>query len=345
MFGAWIPQCPALARKPLHRGGSAQNQRPSRPIPRQGCLSARTSHHTLAPTISLIRGRGIGMTLNDGEGRPLEDDATARVSRRTFFRWSSGWAIGAGPLGASIGLAACGGGDSSPEPSSSLPPSAPAPGPTILENPATASISIQARQVQWVVGKTPANANAWVYVADGSAPASGVLGNSLGPFFNVRRDSACTVTWTNTIGASPLVPARLADPPINVPLDLGMCGRVVNQSPVGLAAHLHGARVQADADGWPLTPVGFAGNPYGFPQSRQDFYPNAQRGTMLWYHDHGMDRVGRHVHAGLCGPYCIRDAADDAILALIGGRSQELLFVMTDRILNADQTTIDYDAG
>jgi FtsP/CotA-like multicopper oxidase with cupredoxin domain len=283
------------------------------------------------------------MKLDDRQGRPLENDAMASVSRRTFLRWSSSCAVGVGPLGASIGLAACGGGDSSSDPASA--PAAPAPGPTILENPATASISIQARQVQWVVGKSPADANAWVYVADATVPASGVLGNPLGPFFNVRRDSACTVTWTNTIGASTLFPARLADPPINVPLDLGMCGRVINQSPVGLSTHLHGARVQAGADGWPLTPVGFAGNPYGFPQSRQDLYPNAQRSAMLWYHDHGMDRVGRHVHAGLSGPYCIRDAADDAILALIGGRSQELLFAIADRILTADQTAIDYDAG
>ena len=66
---------------------------------------------------------------------------------------------------------------------------------------------------------------------------------------------------------------------------------------------------------------------------------------MLWYHDHAMDRVGRHVYAGLAGAYCIRDSADDALLALIGGRSQELLCVIQDRLLGADQTRLDYDAG
>ena len=74
------------------------------------------------------------------------------------------------------------------------------------------------------------------------------------------------------------------------------------------------------ADGWPLTPMGFANNPYGFAQPSGTPIRNAQRGTMLWYHDHAMDRVGRHVHAGLAGAYCIRDDADDAILALVGGR-------------------------
>ena len=161
----------------------------------------------------------------------------------------------------------------------------------------------------------------------------------------MRRDSACTVTWTNTIGASITEPARLASPPINVPLDLGQCGRVRTQAQVGLAVHLHGARVQSADDGWPLTPISFPNNAYGFPLSQQDFYPNAQRGSMLWYHDHAMDRVGRHVYAGLAGAYCIRDSADDALLALIGGRSQELLCVIQDRLLVADQTRLDYDAG
>ena len=262
------------------------------------------------------------------------------IRRRTFLGWSS-WAVGVVPGSAALSLVACGGSDSSPPP----PPSSLSNDPVVIDNPVNLSISIQARQVQWVAGKSPAQANAWVFVADATTPATGVLGNHLGPFINVRRNSALTVTWTNTIGASTQTPARLADPPINVPLDLGMCGRVVNQSPVGLSVHMHGARVQADADGWPLTPVGFANNPYGFPLSHQDLYPNAQRGAMLWYHDHGMDRVGRHVHAGLAGPYCIRDDADDAILALIGGRSQELLFVISDRVLTADQTGIDYDAG
>ena len=216
---------------------------------------------------------------------------------------------------------------------------------TVLENPAAMTMSIEARSVQWIVGKSPADANAWVYTANGVTPASGVLGNPLGPFFNVRRDSPCTVTWTNTIGASIREPTRLASPPINVPLDLGQCGRVRTQAPVGFAVHLHGARVQSGADGWPLTPISFAGNPYGFALSQQDFYPNAQRGTMLWYHDHAMDRVGRHVYAGLAGAYCIRDAADDAILALIGGRTQELLCVIQDRLLSADGTQLNYDGG
>jgi FtsP/CotA-like multicopper oxidase with cupredoxin domain len=281
------------------------------------------------------------MKVDDSRTSTTVAEARSGLRRRSFLGWGT-WAAGLVPGGAAWTLVACGGSDDGPPAmGATLPPS---PDPVVIENPATLSISIQARQVQWVAGKSPAQANAWVYVADGT-PATGVLGNQLGPYLNVRRNSPCAVTWSNTIPASSTVPARLSDPPINVPLDLGMCGRVIDQSPVGLTAHLHGARVQTTSDGWPLTPISFAGNPYGFPTSHQDSYPNAQRGAMLWYHDHGMDRVGRHVHAGLSGPYCIRDDADDAILNLIGGRAQELLFVISDRILSADQTRIDYDAG
>lgn len=280
---------------------------------------------------------------SEGADRPVVQ--RGGLTRRSFLEAFGGFGVGVLPGGAALTVVACGG--SSDTVTGAAPAGTPAPSVdvAVLENPTAMTMSIEARQVQWVIGKSPADANAWVYTASGVTPASGVLGNALGPFFNVRRDTPCTVTWTNTIGASIREPTRLASPPINVPLDLGQCGRVRTQSPVGLAVHLHGARVQAAADGWPLTPISFAGNPYGFALSQQDFYPNAQRGTLLWYHDHAMDRVGRHLYAGLAGAYCIRGGADDAILALIGGRSQELLCAVQDRLLSADETRLDYDAG
>jgi len=153
------------------------------------------------------------------------------------------------------------------------------------------------------------------------------------------------VTWTNQIPKSSSFPLLLADPPINTPPVSAICGLIQRQSPVGVTTHLHGARVAPNSDGWPLEPAGFDGNPYGFPTAREFTYPNAQRSTMLWYHDHAMDRTGRHVHAGLAGLYFIRDGADDALLSLIGGASQELPCVIQDRILNPDETTIDYASG
>ena len=283
--------------------------------------------------------------MSDSESERVEP-AAARpdgLTRRNFLGAFGGFGVGLLPGGAALTVVACGGASDTMIESS--PAAALGADVTVLENPTTVAMAIEERQVQWVVGKSPAEANAWVYTANGVTPTGGVLANALGPYVNVRRNAPCTVTWTNTIGRSIREPTRLASPPINVPLDLGQCGRVRNQAQVGFAVHLHGARVQAAADGWPLTPVSFDGNPYGFPLSQQDFYPNAQRGTMLWYHDHAMDRVGRHLYAGLAGPYCIRDAADDAILALIGGRTQELLLALADRLLSDDRTRLDYDTG
>ena len=279
------------------------------------------------------------------KGESGDDDAATRpagLTRRTFLGGFGGFGVGLLPGGAALSVVACGGASDTMMESSSTGGKTDV---AVLENPTSMAMAIEERRVQWVVGKSPAEANAWVYTASGVTPASGVLGNAIGPYFNVRRDAPCTVTWTNTIGRSIREPTRLASPPINVPLDLGQCGRVRTQAQVGFAVHLHGARVQPGADGWPLTPISFAGNPYGFPLSQQDLYPNAQRGTMLWYHDHAMDRVGRHLYAGLAGPYCIRDAADDALLALIGGRSRELLCAVQDRLLTDDDTRLDYDAG
>jgi hypothetical protein len=51
------------------------------------------------------------------------------------------------------------------------------------------------------------------------------------------------------------------------------------------------------------------------------------------------------VHAGLAGLYFIRDKADDDLVTLIGGATQEFPMVLQDRILKADKKTIDYPAG
>src|SRR4029079_9325309 len=95
--------------------------------------------------------------------------------------------------------------------------------------------------------------------------------------------------------------------------------------------------VAGASDGCPLTPAGFEGNPYGFPTAQEFTYPNAQRSTMLWYHDHAMDRTGRHVHSGLAGMYFVRDPHDDALLALAGGAERELPLVIQDRLLTDDE--------
>ena len=212
----------------------------------------------------------------------------------------------------------------------------------------SATLSIQARIVQLSKAAPPLTPNAWVYCADDLAPSS-VLSTYLGPTFEQRRGVPCRITFKNALAAQGnLLPV----PPGVNPLGASLCGNVRRQSDVGLAVHLHGARAQGftpdadtDHDGWPLTPLGIEKNPFGFPASQTHLYPNDQRASLLWYHDHGLDHTSTHVHAGLVGLYFIRDANDDAILDAVGGTAQELVYVIQDRILSSDGKHFDYDAG
>lgn len=258
------------------------------------------------------------------------------MDRRGFICWT---ARASGVLcwvGLAQSLASCGATSSG---------SVPGDEPAVLRAPASASISVQARRVQWVQDITPSSANAWVYVPDGTTSPTNVLPNHLGPTFEMRRGAPCSVNWTNAVSVAPSSTLLLSDPPIHPPAPGAICGNVALQSPVGLATHLHGARVDSGSDGWPLAPISFASNPYGFPTSRTFAYPNAQRATMLWYHDHAMDQTGPHVHAGLAGLYFIRDEHDDALMSMLGGPERELPLAIQDRVLTADQTGIDYSAG
>ena len=144
----------------------------------------------------------------------------------------------------------------------------------------------------------------------------------------------------------------LSTPPGVTPYSNQMCGQVTLQSDVGVAVHLHGGRVQGysstsgiASDGWPLQPMGWLSNPYGFAVEKNYYYPNDQRATMLWYHDHAMDNNSTHVYAGLAGLYIIRDQNDDAIIDAVGGSSSEIIYVIQDRIYNSTEQFFDYNAG
>lgn len=135
-------------------------------------------------------------------------------------------------------------------------------------------------------------------------------------------------------------------PPDN-PVDMNLnepFWRTMNPS-VGVVTHLHGGVVEAASDGWPLEPVSFPGNPYGFPVRRHYNYQNNQRATMLWFHDHAMDNTSPQIHAGLAGVYFIRDDSDDAIFSLIGGRKHEIPLVIQDRKYDCGFDRVNLWAG
>jgi spore coat protein A len=106
--------------------------------------------------------------------------------------------------------------------------------------------------------------------------------------------------------------------------------------PVPMVTHVHGAHTTEDSDGYaeawylPAGSYGLTGvawstgtfydyfmNKYGllWDAGTATFsYPNDQRATTLWYHDHtlGMTRV--NVYAGPAGFYLIRGGSDDMVL-------------------------------
>ncbi|PWB93997.1 multicopper oxidase family protein [Methylosinus sporium] len=216
------------------------------------------------------------------------------------------------------------------------------------------AISVEARSVKYTDSvAAPASPNAWCYIRQGSPQERAAsLENYLGPIVNVTRGRPLEVVWINRIGSMPAEKpgdARsLAMPPIDPPpMDLA---EDIDQYksmnyPVGVVAHLHGAKARPDSDGWPLSPASFEGNPYGMPAYRSYCYPNDQRAAMLWFHDHGMDNTAVQVHAGLAGLYFVRDNSDAELFHLIGDETQELPLVIQDRCLNADGAGVSYLKG
>lgn len=140
-----------------------------------------------------------------------------------------------------------------------------------------------------------------------------------GPTFDVRRNHPILVKWENKLPFKHLFP-----------VDTTVGGAEFNQPEVRTVVHLHGGRVQPDSDGFPeawftkdFKNVGptFLYETY--------YYPNCQRPTTLWYHDHALGITRLNVYAGLAGFYLIRDI-EEKKLNLPSGKF-EIPLVIQDR--------------
>jgi FtsP/CotA-like multicopper oxidase with cupredoxin domain len=130
--------------------------------------------------------------------------------------------------------------------------------------------------------------------------------------------------WANPIGMRDSRPPRNpADPYWNN--DYISNGRYVG--PVPIIPHLHGAEVTQESDGFPeawflpagATDVNYTtgtlydqfkmSSPLGHlwgPGTAVFQYPNTQRPTTLWYHDHSLGMTRLNVYAGPAGFYLLR---------------------------------------
>jgi spore coat protein A len=145
--------------------------------------------------------------------------------------------------------------------------------------------------------------------------------------------------------------------------------------PVPLVTHVHGMATVSDwsdgyAEAWYLpaatdVPEGFAsvGTWYDFfrtKSGRQDWapgqaifsYPNAQRPSVCWFHDHTLGITRLNVYAGLAGFYLIRsdDPADhpkiagSGAMAVLPSGSFEIPLAIQDRSFNKDGSLFYPDA-
>lgn len=124
-----------------------------------------------------------------------------------------------------------------------------------------------------------------------------------GPTFEVRRDHPIFVNWINQLPFEHLLP-----------VDRTVHGAHPDQPSVRTVVHLHGGRVRPENDGYPEA---------WFTRSFENvgtkflhkiyYYPNCQRPTTLWYHDHALGITRLNVYAGLAGFYLIRDEEEDQL--------------------------------
>lgn len=169
--------------------------------------------------------------------------------------------------------------------------------------------------------------------------------------------------WANPPGGLAGRDTRPANPP-----------QTSYTGPVPMIVHVHGAHTHEDSDGyaeaWYLPaanniPAGYANTGtyfdifnarYGhgwMPGTVTFKYPNDQRATTLWYHDHTLGMTRLNVYAGPAGFYLIRGGADDVVMKTTGGPAvlpgpapgvgddpfgtyYEIPIVVQDRSFNAD---------
>jgi spore coat protein A len=148
-----------------------------------------------------------------------------------------------------------------------------------------------------------------------------------GPTIEARKGHPLLVRWINKLPTKHLLP-----------IDTTIHGAEASLPEVRTVAHLHGAVVLPDSDGYPEAwftaqgQPGFQTGPKYNPQPSS--YPNDQPATTLWYHDHCLGITRLNIYAGLAGFYIIRDETE-ASFNLPSG-AYEIPLMLQDRLFRAD---------
>lgn len=145
-----------------------------------------------------------------------------------------------------------------------------------------------------------------------------------GPTFEVKRRETVKVKWINKLPKKHLLP-----------VDKTIHGAEPPNPEVRTVVHLHGASVSPESDGYPEAWFTKDFKKVGPFFTRKIYsYPNNQRATTLWYHDHALGITRLNVYAGFAGFYLIRDK-NERSLNLPRGK-YEIPLVIQDRSFNED---------
>ena len=137
-----------------------------------------------------------------------------------------------------------------------------------------------------------------------------------GPTFDLESGRDVLVEWANELPSEHFLP-----------IDHTLHGAEADQPQVRAVAHLHGAKVPPESDGYPedwIVPG----------KSAVYHYPNRQDAAMLWYHDHAMGINRLNIFSGLAGAYILRDKQEEAFHLPSG--KYEIPLVISDRMFDKD---------
>ncbi len=134
-----------------------------------------------------------------------------------------------------------------------------------------------------------------------------------GPTLEFRSGEPVLVEWANQLPEQHFLP-----------IDHRLHGAEADKPQVRTVAHMHGAMVPPDSDGYPEDWI--------VPGKSQLYhYPNRQEAATLWYHDHAMGINRLNIYAGLFGMTMLRDHVEDS-LNLPRGK-YEIPLALFDRLI------------
>ncbi|MEH7238096.1 multicopper oxidase family protein [Bacillus sp. JJ1562] len=152
----------------------------------------------------------------------------------------------------------------------------------------------------------------------------GYDGTFPGPTFEVMKNETVYVKWINDLPNKHFLP-----------VDTTIHGSEITLPEGRSVVHLHGGRTPAHSDGYPEAWFTRNFQETGPLFEREIYiYPNIERATTLWYHDHTVGITRLNVYAGLAGLYLIRDIHEQSLNLPKGIYEVPLLIV--DRSFNPD---------